>query len=269
MDVLTPNLQPMQVLSQRLITIALSLLLFAVLTLSPTAAAASKTPKAFPLDTAHETITAATIYKTSYSTQKSVLKALKMVKVNLKSAKGFKGMSIFQSQDGAKVIILSQWQDLDSFQTYAKKPLPPNPEVEPAGPPPMSDRTIVYQIAATQTRQSNSTPTLRGKEAIVEFSEFSLKQLDDQAQVLANLQGWMTDMLQQQPTPQSVMLLQSTDQTNLALLANWNCTADFEETGKPLGFQEPDEALADSVEADQRFYDVVQIMPGTPEKSKS
>lgn len=269
LDVLIINLQPMRVLTQRLITIALSLLLFVVLTLTPDLAIADKAPKAFPLDTTHETITVATIYQTSYATQKGVLKALKMVKANLKKATGFKGMAILQSQDASQVVIFSQWQDLASFQAYAEKPLPPNPEAETTSPPPTPDRTTIYEVAASQTRQSNGIPTLRGKEAIVEFSEFNLKQPDDQSQILATLESWMADILQQQPIPQSVMLLQSADRTKLALLANWNCTADFEETGKPVGFDQPDPAWADWVEADQQFYNVKQMMPGTPEKQKS
>lgn len=250
----------------------LSLLFSFILLVTAPSPVFAKTPAAFAFDAENSPVVAAAIYETGYSTQKTVVKGLKAEKALVKKAAGFAGMSVFQSEDGLRVVVLSQWQDAASFQAYRATAQP----AQPAAPssalqPPAPDRLALFEIVQAQTYRAGVQPTIRGKEAIVQFSEFSLSdspEASDPAAMQSHLQPLIDSVLQKQPPPQSVLLLKSADPPELALLANWNCTADFVETGKPLGVEVNDPMLA-PLAADQRFYNVVRIMPASPEKKKS
>lgn len=247
----------------------LSLLFSFILLVTAPSPVFAKTPAAFAFDTENSPVVAAAIYETGYSTQKTVVKGLKAEKALVKKAAGFEGMSVFQSEDGLRVVVLSQWQDAASFQAYRATAQPA--AASSALQPPAPDRLTLFEIVQAQTYRAGVQPTIRGKEAIVQFSELSLSdssEAADPAAMQSHLQPLIDSVLQKQPSPQSVLLLKSADPPELALLVNWNCTADFAETGKPLGVEVNDPMLA-PLAADQRFYNVVRIMPASPEKKKS
>lgn len=89
-----------------------------------------------------------------------------------------------------------------------------------------------------------------------------------QPKVIASVEKMMPSMLVKKPAPQATTLLRSVDNTDVALLANWNCSADFEDTGKPAAFDQPDADLVALADNDQRLYDVVQIMSAKSKESK-
>lgn len=260
----------LKILVKRLRTLALLIFLVcSAFGIQPAVAQADKAPPAFSLAPAGDAVNVATIYETTYPDQKSIKTALKLSKTALKKASGFQGMTIFQSQDGSRVIAMTQWQDLPSFQAYAAAAPTSAGSKSGSGEsnPVLPARTVVFEIAKTATHEG-ATPTIRGKEAIVEFSEFSLKDPEQHPQVLENVEGLVSSIMEQKPSPQSVVLLKSTDNTEVALLANWNCTADFVDMGTPAGFDQPSDDLIAITDTDQRFYNVVKIMPAST-KSKS
>ncbi|MEP0916409.1 antibiotic biosynthesis monooxygenase [Leptolyngbya sp. DQ-M1] len=229
--------------------IVLALLLsFSVLLGFPTRAEASKVAKAIAFDPGATAINVVTIYETTPTTQKSTLKSLKSIKT-YKKIPGFNSAALLQSDDGTRIIALSQWKDLESYQA-ALAPL----------------RTVIFEVGKAQTARENLVPTVKGKEAVVEFSEFKLKSSDDQAKVVANAEKLIPAALLKQPNPQSVILLNSTDSADVALLANWNCTADFAEGEKPAEFDTLDAEVAGLVDVEQHLYNVVSILPAEVKK---
>ncbi|MER3433580.1 MAG: hypothetical protein C4288_09130, partial [Leptolyngbya sp. ERB_1_1] len=127
-------------------------------------------------------------------------------------------------------------------------------------------RTVIYEIGKTQTKRDGLVPTVKGKEAVVEFSEFKLKTPDDQAKVVANAEKLIPATLLKQPAPQSVILLNSAESGDVALMANWNCTADFAEGERPAEFDALDAEVAGLVDVEQHLYNVVSILPAEVKK---
>ncbi|MBD3881050.1 antibiotic biosynthesis monooxygenase [Phormidium tenue FACHB-886] len=251
-------------------TFILSLLLcLSILWGNPSAAMAGKAIKSFAFDPANPVVNVATIYETTPETQKSALSSTKASKSLLKSAPGFEGLSVLKSEDGNRVIVLSQWQDLASYETFStqlaeaatgSKFKKGEAAVAPA-------RTIVFEVGKVQA-DAGITPALKGKEAIVQFSEFTLKDPADQPKLISSIEKMMPEALLKKPSPQSAVLLQSTDGTDVALLANWNCTVDFAEGVTPTAFDAPTEDVIALADNDLHTYDVVRIMPAKVKEAK-
>lgn len=250
--------------------IALSILLsLTVLIGFPSDAAAMKTPKAIAFDPGATAVNVAAIYETAPTTQKSTMKSLKGANKSLKKAPGFNGLATLQSDDGTRLIVLSQWQDLASYEAAIATPPADSEETKKSkttaiAPP----RTLVFEISKAQTAREGLIAALKGKEAVVEFSEFKLKTPEDQAKVAASAEKLIPATLLKQPAPQSVVLLNSTDSTDVALMANWNCTADFADGEKPAEFDALDAEIAALVDVDQHLYDVLGIIPAEVKKPK-
>lgn len=225
-------------------------------------AQAGKAMKSLAFDAADGTIEVAAIYETSYAAQKSVVKSLKPSSKLMKKAAGFKGFSMLQSQDGKQVIALSQWQDLASYQAYTPSLSADASKAATttATTPPAPSQTLVFNVATLQTAIAGATPALRGKEAVVQLARFAAKTPEARSQVLDRVAALVPEILQKQPIPQSVALLDGRDSGDIALLTNWNCSALFEDVGKPTVIAVDPElvALADS---EQRLYNVVTIIP--------
>ncbi|MBD1844426.1 antibiotic biosynthesis monooxygenase [Cyanobacteria bacterium FACHB-63] len=249
--------------------IAIALLLsFSVLLGFPTRAEASKVTKAITFDPGATAINVAAIYETTPTTQKSALKSLKSIKA-YKKTPGFNSAALLQSDDGTRIIALSQWKDLESYQASIAPPETAEAakETKKEKTPAIAPlRTVIFQVGKAQTAREGLVPTVKGKEAVVEFSEFKLKSPDDQAKVVANAEKLIPAALLKQPNPQSVILLNSSDSTDVALLANWNCTADFAEGEKPAEFDTLDAEVAGLVEVEQHLYNVVSILPAEVKK---
>lgn len=249
-------------------TIALSILLsLSVLIGFPNSAEAVKALKSIAFDPGASAVNVATIYETAPTTQKTTMKSLKSANKALKKAIGFEGAAVLQSDDGTRVIVLSQWKDLESYQTAIAPPVESSKETKKsAAVAPI--RTVVFELEKTQTAREGMIPAVKGKEAVVEFSEFKLKTPADQPKVVTNAEKLIPAALLKQPTPQSVVLMNSTDNTDVALMANWNCTADFAEGETPAEFDPLDAEVASLVDVEQHLYNVVSILPAEVEKPK-
>ncbi|MGK7953490.1 MAG: antibiotic biosynthesis monooxygenase [Xenococcaceae cyanobacterium] len=74
------------------------------------------------LDTANDLVKVATVYKTQPNTQTEILsKVLEFKEFTLPQTPGFVNSSILKGQEGTEVVVLSQWQDLPSFEAYSQE----------------------------------------------------------------------------------------------------------------------------------------------------
>lgn len=236
----------------------------------PNRAEAAKAAKAIAFDPGATVINVAAIYETAPTTQKSTLKSLKSMKT-MKKAPGYSSSALLQSEDGTRIIALSQWTDLASYQAFMAPPEPAKEAEKSKAPPATPLKTIVFEVGKTQSAREGIIPTVKGKEAVVEFSDFTLKDAGDKDKVVAGAEKLIPSALLKQPTPQSVILLNSTDSPEVALMANWNCTADFAAGEKPAAIAAPDAEIAGLVDVDSHLYNVVSILPAEvkkPEKTE-
>lgn len=233
-------------------------------------AQAEKAMKFLAFDATDGTVEVAAIYETSYAAQKGVVKSLKTSSKLMKKAAGFKGFSMLQSQDGKQVIAFSQWQDLASYQAYTP------PQTADSGKatgsatatmPPAPSQIVPFEVAGIQTAIAGATPALRGKEAVVQLAQFTARAADDRAQVLSRVEAMVPDILQKQPIPQSIVLLKGIETGAAALMINWNCSALFEDVGKPTAIV-PDDELATLADSEQRLYNVVNLIPAEVKKEE-
>lgn len=253
--------------NHKLGALLLSLLLVVSIVGFPSRAEAAKVAKAIAFDPGATMINVASVYETTPTTQKSMLKSLKSMKT-MKKAPGYAGSALLQSDDGTRIITLSQWQDLASYQAFLTPPTEGAKETEKKSktPPAPPAKTIVFEIGKTQSAREGIIPAVKGKEAVVEFSDFTLKDAADKDKVVAGVEKLIPSALLKQPTPRSVILLSSSDSPEVALMANWNCTADFEEGEKPGAIEAPDAELAALVDVDSHLYNVVSILPAEAKK---
>jgi heme-degrading monooxygenase HmoA len=230
-------------------------------------AQAGKTMKSLVFDGSSSTVEVATIYETSYAAQKGVMKSLKVSSKLMKKAPGFKGFFMLQNQNGKEVITVSQWQDLASYQAYTPTPLAASEATSSVAAPPAPTRSLVFEVAGIQPSIPGTTPALRGKEAVVQVAQFTARQPEAQAQVLTQVKEMIPALLEKQPIPQSALLLKGLDNGEVALLTNWNCSALFEDVGKPATI-EPNNDLIALADSEQQFYNVVTIIPAEVKKAK-
>lgn len=243
-------------------TLLSCIVVFCLLVVFPESAWAGRSPRTIAFD-ATTNVEIVEVYNTVDVTQKPIAKALKANGKAMQKAPGFKGFSIFKSQDKKRVIALSQWQDLESYQAYTSATGSNSSEAAQELPSPT--RTLTFELVKTQPSIEGSTSALRGKEAVVDWIEFLPKSGNIQT-VVQRVETLIPKVLNKQPVPQSVVLLKAFDNNEVGLLINWNCSAMFEDLGKPttIAIDNDITALADS---DQRFYDVTQIIPIDTRKS--
>lgn len=246
------------------------LLIFLLLIAFVSPVHAGKAMAALAFDSSSEVIEVVSIYKTAYATQKTLMKSLKVTNKPLKKALGFKGFSLLQSQDGKQIITLAQWSDLESYQAYmptaSATSKSPSPDV--AVTPPEPNQTLIFRIVSAQTSTLGATPALRGKEAVVRLTQLTPKNPEGRSQVLVNAEQMMASIVQNQPIPQSVILLDSLNNGDVTILTNWNCSALFEDVGKPQAIALSSD-LTELVDSKQTIYNVTAIIPSEVKKDKS
>ncbi|MDX2255452.1 MAG: hypothetical protein NW214_08050 [Pseudanabaenaceae cyanobacterium bins.39] len=240
---------------------------------------AGKFMVAMPFATTDELVEVS-VYESMPATQKTLMKSLKINNKLTKKAAGFKGLSILQSQDGKQVIMLSQWQDQASYDSYGSsqaKAKPQESEYEnfknskpnskPMMAPPEPSQVMAFKVIEAQTSFTGATPALRGKEAVVRWLQLTPKDKVDPSQLQTDIKELIPSILENQPIPQSTVLLQNLDNNDLALITNWNCSAMFEDVGKPQAIALND-ALAEAADSTQDLYNVITIIPAELKKTK-
>lgn len=235
-------------------------------------------------------INVATLYATTAESQKGAMSTIaKTSKTLYKKNPGFDGFAVLSSKDGNQIIVLSQWKDLASYQTYTEQPVEdyktkyadykskfsPSakedyktkyadyketlPRIEPA-------KTIIFELEKTQP--SNLMTTIR-KESLIQISQYTLKEEARESEVLDFVEKLMPSAKEMIPAPRTVSLLKSSDHKEIALLAAWSCSADFDELETPPSFAELPENLIASTDYAQHLYEVLKIIPPPPPEPAS
>jgi quinol monooxygenase YgiN len=198
------------------------------------------------------------VYDTAYATQKTVAKSLKLNGKAMRKEAGFKGFAVFKSRDGKRVIALSQWQDLASYPGSATS----SDASQPA--PALPTRSLTFELVKSQPFIESATPAIRGKEATVQLIEFVPKSGEAEA-LISQVEALMPKVMSTQPIPQSATLMKA--EGSIDLLINWNCSAMFEDLGKPMPIELG--SITELAEADQQFYEVTQIVAAEVKEAKS
>ncbi|GBO56384.1 hypothetical protein APA_4720 [Pseudanabaena sp. lw0831] len=241
-----------------------------ILVTSPIPSQAGKVMSSLKFDDSSGIVEVIAIYETSYSAQKGIVKSLKIGNKLIKKSLGFKGFLILQSQDGKHVASLSQWQDLASYQANISTIATDSNKVNAADTlamPPAPTQTLMFEVATAQTSIAGTSPALRGKEAIVQLTRFTTQKPDTRSHSLNLVEEMIPNILRNQPIPQSVILLKGIDSNDFALMTNWNCSAMFEDVGKPKAIALSSD-LESLVDDEQNLYNVVTIIGAQEKKIK-
>ncbi len=261
--------------TQRVNSLVLSFVLFLIVLLGlPSVADADKTPKSVVFDPSSKLVNVAAIYETTPTTQKDIISSvMKSSKSLFKKTPGFSSLSVLKSEDGARVVTLTQWQDSESYQAFVAQPAEESTKSSKKGKADKEDkatvapnRTVIFEIDKTQAPEG-ILPAIRGQAALVQFSEITAKAPDDQSKLLTSVEELLPDAAKMYPAPQSVVLLRGVDSSNVALLANWGYTAnEFTDLSKAPTFEPLSEDVASLADNDQHLYEVVKLVSA---KSKS
>lgn len=251
-------------------------LTYIVMFASATPAQAGKFMSSLAFESTDDIVEVAAIYESFYTTQKTLVKSLKVSNKLMKKAPGFKGFALLQSQDGKHVIALSQWQDLDSYEAYMPSASGFKAKAaDTTSAPPAPTQTLIYEVISAQTAIANAKPALRGKEAVVRWTHLTPKDIapniadpEMRSPLLDKITEIVPTILASQPIPQSVILLKGPESDDITIVTNWNCSAMFEDVGKPeaISLEEDLAALADS---DDNIYDVITLIPAPVKKEDS
>lgn len=228
-------------------------LIFSFLTLTSEAARAATVS----FDPKSSLVNASTIYETANTDSAPILRdVLKSAQETLPQAKGFVDATVLKGQDGAKVVVLSQWQDLTSYQAYETK-RKANP-IEQQIANSVNVRSYAYNnIRHLETRKG--LPTLHERDTNVMFSEYLLRDPAKQSELLMVTEQFMPSVMELKPGLQWVALFPSTDQTTTAFVARFNKPEDFQTLSQDAGFK--DYAYWDPyADNDHHLYDVVKII---------
>ncbi|GFE67577.1 hypothetical protein [Chroococcus sp. FPU101] len=258
--------------------------MLAVLVSYPSTAKADKKPVQPILFNPSE-IDVATIYETTAESQKGAMSSIaKTSKTLYKKNPGFDGFAVLGSKDGNKIIVLSQWKDKKSYQAYTEQPVEDyktkyadykskysesaedykskyaaqkSKEAAPIEP----SKTIIFELEETQP---NSLVAALRKESVVQLSQYTIKDNETESEVLDFVEKLIPTASDMVPAPRTVILLKSSDNKEVALLASWSCSADFDGLETPPSFAELPQDLVAAADNEQHLYEVLKIIPPPP-----
>lgn len=203
------------------------------------------------LDTTSKIVNVASVYETNPKTQaKVLLEVLESEQARLPKASGFLDASVLKGQDGTKVVTLSQWLDLPSFQAYQKELAE---EISSSTKP----RTFVFEVKKVETK--STTPTINENESIM-YSEFKMKDLDKQSELADIVGQMMPGVMQMESGLQWAAMGPSTDKSTIALIAEWDSRQDFESLGKNPGFDKDTAYWQNYADNEHDIFDVVKTI---------
>lgn len=259
------------------------------------AAYADKAPQVLMFDTAPEAVSVLSIYETTPDTQlDAVSTVLKSSKAFFKGADGFRGLSVMQSEDGSRVVALTQWTDAASYEAFVSQPVEDytkyqkeyQKESSKGGKSPVTAtpaKTEVFELADMQI-PSGMVPVIRGQGALVQLGEVSVAEAGDLPAVLSEVEQALPAVTKMYPAPRSVMLLKAIDDSEALLMAYWGYAEEFQDLAQVpavdvlsgLGTVEVESgeeagaiALQDPPKIDQHLYKVVNVIAPKPPKQYS
>ncbi|MBA3923338.1 MAG: hypothetical protein H0X31_17250 [Nostocaceae cyanobacterium] len=239
----------------------------------PNVAQADKAVQSVLFDPSSTAVSVANIYETTATTQKDVISGvMKSSKSFFKKTPGLNSFSLLKSEDGARVLTLTQWQTPESYQAFIAPPAEESPESskkEKKGKAAVAPtRTVVFKIDKTQAPEG-VIPAVAGKATLVQFSEITAKAPDDQSKLLASAEEMLSGVPQMYPAPQSAVVFQGVDSANLALLASWGySSAEFADLSKVPTLNPLSDDVAALADSDQHLYEVVNVIAPKAKKEK-
>lgn len=249
------------------------LLFVSILVANPNVAQADKAVKSIVFDPASTIVNVAAIYETTPETQKDVVSSImKSSKSFFKKVPGFSSFSVLQSEDGTRVVALSQWQDAASYEAYLAQPVedyskeyskfskPGKPTLEPT-------RTVMLEVDQTQVA-TGFAPGLRGKDVLVQFSEITAKSAEDAPKLLDSVEASLPDTTKLYPAPRSAVLFRGLDSPGVVVLANWGIVEEFEDVSKLPALNVLPDSVAPLADHDSHLYEVVKIIAAKPESEQ-
>lgn len=256
------------------------------------AAYADKAPQVLVFATEPETVSVLSVYETTPDTQLSAVSAvLKSSKAFFKGAEGFKGLSVLQSEDGSRVVALTQWADAASYEAFMAQPVEDytkyqteyqkefsKKEFSKGGKPPLTitpAKTEVFELADLQI-PSGMVPVIRGQGALVQLGEVSVAETEDLPEVLTEVEQALPEVSKMYPAPRSVMLLKAVDDSEALLLAYWGYAEEFQDLAQVPAVDvlsglgaialEGEDASPVVPQVDQHLYRVVNVIAPKPPK---
>lgn len=230
------------------VSIAIVGLTIGLLVLIPQAAQAATS---VALDTANDFVKVATVYKTQPNTQTEVLsKVLEFEESTLPQTSGLINSSILKGQEGTEVVVLTQWQDLPSFETYAQEYN--NNKLDTDKP-----QTFVFEVQKVETR--GLKPAIAESGAIM-FSQFKMKDPKKQSELAGIIEQVMPTAFATVPGLQWAAMSPSTDKSTIAMIAQWNSRKDFESLGQNAGFDQETNYWDPYADNEHDIFDVVKII---------
>lgn len=230
------------------LSIAIIGLFFGLLILMPKTAQADTS---VALDTTNDLVKVATVYQTQPNTQTEILsKVLEFEESTLPQTPGFVNSSILKGQEGTEVVVLSQWQDLPSFEAYSQEYSKDLPD---------SDRsqTFIFEVQKAETR--GLKPAISESGAIM-FSQFKMKDPEKQSELAGIIEQMMPTAFATVPGLQWAAMSPSIDRATIAMIAQWNSRKDFESLGQNAGFDEETNYWQTYADNEHDIFDVVKII---------
>jgi len=271
--------------------ILLCLTLIGVTFLWADVAYADKPPSKIVFDSTTTPINVVSFYKSTPETQKDVVSStLKASKSFYKSNPGFGSYLVLQSEDGTRVLTLTQWKDQASYEAFAAQATASESESyksesyqtdsyksasksygkksdyekEAVAP----DRTIVYQIDKTQAAEG-VIPGIYGLQTLIQFSDVVANDSEAAPTVIASIEETFENAVKTVPAPHAAILLKGLENGELAMLANWGYSKD--ELSDPEKLPDIDltpEAVDELTTSDENLYEVVKVVTPKPPKEK-
>ncbi len=260
---------------------------------------ANKTPELLMFDSASGEVNMVSVYATTAETQADTIKTFfKTSKSFYKKIPGFHSFSMLASQDGARIIELTQWQDQASYDAFKASLTSDASQAE--------DYTKYYEKykKAKDKGQSETKATavepfltasfvidqvvsppgllaaIAGGASLVQFSGFTTDTVEHQDDLLAMAQTSLAAVPAMYPAPRTTVLLKGVESPYVALLANWGNTTEFSDLDQipritlTTESVEQDSVKPESAEpekepvlmtTDDNLYQVVKVISSKPE----
>lgn len=245
----------------------------------PDGAQADKPVKPIVFDPASSAVNVAAIYETTPETQKDVVTSImQSSKPFFKKTPGFESFSVLQSEDGTRVIALTQWKDAASYQAYVAQPIAQYSDYSSYSSYSKSStkekataiptRTVIFEVDKTQTPEG-MLPALRGKDALVQFDQITAKSAEDRTELLTAAENSLLGVTKLYPSPRTAVLFKGVDNADVAVLTNWGYTEEFTDLTKLPVFEVLPDDVAMLADHDEHLYEVVKIISAKPDSKSS
>lgn len=245
----------------------------------PDGAQADKPVKPIVFDPASSAVNVAAIYETTPETQKDVVTSImQSSKPFFKKTPGFESFSVLQSEDGTRVIALTQWKDAASYQAYVAQPIAQYSDYSSYSSYSKSStkekvtaiptRTVIFEVDKTQTPEG-MLPALRGKDALVQFDQITAKSAEDRTELLTAAENSLLGVTKLYPSPRTAVLFKGVDNADVAVLTNWGYTEEFTDLTKLPVFEVLPDDVAMPADHDEHLYEVVKIISAKPDSKSS